>query len=55
MIDQDAITARVVARLEAEGKKLADLTTDELEPYIEAAFREIIAETSGIPVSQLGF
>lgn len=43
MIDQDAITSRVVRNL-PQGVLLSNLSTDEMTAAIEAAFAELLAE-----------
>ena len=52
MIDQDAVTRRVVERLEPNSKKLLDLSAEELDTRIAKAFGELLGETLVYPVAQ---
>lgn len=49
MLDQPAVTARVVARLDTEGRSLLELTAPEVEDRVAAAFAELLGETPAYP------
>ena len=49
MIDQDAIMARVVARLAAEGRSLYSLTHAELSDRIDASACDLLTESPTFP------
>jgi hypothetical protein len=50
VIDQFAVISRVADRLVVEGRKVTEMTADEIDAYIDEAFRELVAEGPKFPI-----